>query len=515
MPTVVVVTTMLLATAAPASLPLATADAAIHARGGPKPPPPPPAPFDGSLHFHLGFNVNRSGLYGCCADVNFIGEYEGVKHIFRQSGNPKGDLGWEHHVSEDWVRWRQLPTILQPGAADGSLSLLDEGPVIMWDCNSAADCRPRQSHRQRRGSLLDVGHCVGDASIIGIARPVDAGDPNLTTWRKDAHVAVAGASCYSGPSNAWQTADGAVHFEMINNASEYGAQTSLFINTTADLAAWKVETDIFYPQRGGGGGLFFRLPGDPAAPYTHMLQSDFPGRGDGSTFFALGTYDSSAGTFTNTSGPRSLDFGLQLSELGYRADGTMVSAGWIGQLGASVVREVTYDPQLTTLILNPVPELESLRGALLGSHGATNLRANSSVVLVSDNSTATSFDLEMFFDLPPGGVGVDITVLGNVHIVVVVEAQVVGAPSLSRNATLFLGNAHSNCSGVMALPKQLEMLSLRVLVDVVGVEAFAAGGRGAASKSFPAQPGAGGVVVSSVGSATMRNASVWRMTESV
>eukprot|EP01043_Picozoa_sp_COSAG02_P003567 COSAG02_NODE_88_length_38629_cov_457.967999_4_plen_151_part_00 len=102
------------------------------ARGGPKPPPPPPAPFTGKLHFHLGFDVNGSGLYGCCADINHVGEYMGVKHLFRQSGNPKGDLGWEHHISTDWVHWHQLPTVLQPGAADGSLSVLDNGPVIMW-----------------------------------------------------------------------------------------------------------------------------------------------------------------------------------------------------------------------------------------------------------------------------------------------------------------------------------------------------------------------------------------------
>ena len=56
-----------------------------------------------------------------------------------------------------------------------------------------------------------------------------------------------------------------------------------------------------------------------------MLQTDFPGRYDGTTFFALGIYNAAAGTFTNTSGPRALDFGMQLSELGYRADGTMVS----------------------------------------------------------------------------------------------------------------------------------------------------------------------------------------------
>eukprot|EP01043_Picozoa_sp_COSAG02_P003565 COSAG02_NODE_88_length_38629_cov_457.967999_2_plen_109_part_00 len=94
---------------------------------------------------------------------------------------------------------------------------------------------------------------MGDASIIGIARPVDINDPNLTSWTKEGQVIVQGASCFSGPSNAWQTADGAVHFEMINNSTEHGAQTGLFVNTTHNLTSWTVENGRFYPQRGGGG----------------------------------------------------------------------------------------------------------------------------------------------------------------------------------------------------------------------------------------------------------------------
>jgi len=71
-----------------------------------------------------------------------------------------------------------------------------------------------------------------------------------------------------------------------------------------------------FSGRGGGGGLFFKLPGGEhpptpihPLPYTHMLQSDFPGHSDGTAYYALGIYDDTAGTFLNaTTDPSALDF---------------------------------------------------------------------------------------------------------------------------------------------------------------------------------------------------------------
>ena len=84
-----------------------------------------------------------------------------------------------------------------------------------------------------------------------------------------------------------------------------------------------------------------------------MLQSDFPGQADGTAYYALGRYNPSNGTFDHTAAePRALDFSntYVYNELGYRSDGTMVNAGWIRGLGTSVVREVTYDEELQTLL---------------------------------------------------------------------------------------------------------------------------------------------------------------------
>ena len=84
-------------------------------------------------------------LGGCCADVTAIGEYKGVAHLFKENtGVPGGHgLGFAHYVSKDFVNWVNLPSILQPGAADGSVNFLHpEGPTILWDCTRAAFCAP-------------------------------------------------------------------------------------------------------------------------------------------------------------------------------------------------------------------------------------------------------------------------------------------------------------------------------------------------------------------------------------
>ena len=93
----------------------------------------------------------------------------------------------------------------------------------------------------------------------------------------------------------------------------YNTTTGLFKSTDKTLHTWSLQNGDFYPcaatislpsglhssqdgsdivvhrTRGGGGGLFFRLPKAPGAAeaegaFTHMLQSDFPGKSDGTAF---------------------------------------------------------------------------------------------------------------------------------------------------------------------------------------------------------------------------------------
>jgi hypothetical protein len=169
-------------------------------------PTPPPAPTFPPTTFHIPFNGRGSGHGGCCADINAISEHNGVKHLFKQSGGvhdpTSSGLGFAHYISDDFVRWKYLSTIVTPGGADGSLTFgLPGGPVILWDCTSAGACTggpeadTSSSHqraaetdddRSQTGSRTNSQGCQsGDAAIIGVARPTNASDPKLEHWTKD------------------------------------------------------------------------------------------------------------------------------------------------------------------------------------------------------------------------------------------------------------------------------------------------------------------------------------------
>ena len=152
--------------------------------------------------------------------------------------------GWGHAISADLAHWEQLPkpyaeAILGPNAWDGSLTILDGKPVALFDCTDPA--RDRVGHQASCSGLNvtnntadAVGAAIGDPSFIGIARPADLTDPNLTVWNKDPTAPITflnetggKAAGYSGPSPIWTTPDG-----VMNLVQTYGAgHTGLFCCT--------------------------------------------------------------------------------------------------------------------------------------------------------------------------------------------------------------------------------------------------------------------------------------------
>jgi hypothetical protein len=106
-------------------------------------------------------------------DANAIFQYKGMWHAMHQANW----TDWAHLVSNDMVHWTRLESALFPnGDWDGSLTLLDGKPVIMYDCFNLKDCLP-----------ANATPGLGDNPLVGVARPVDLSDQNLTTWNKDPH----------------------------------------------------------------------------------------------------------------------------------------------------------------------------------------------------------------------------------------------------------------------------------------------------------------------------------------
>jgi hypothetical protein len=126
------------------------------------------------------------------------------------------------------------------------------------------------------------------------------------------------AAGYSGPSPIWRTDDG-----VMNLIQTYGAgHTGLFCCTDPTLRIWEVCNPMFYPDRDAGGAMFLPLPGPPKQrqeeqqqaspssslsaaadliPYTHMIFGVTPGLGKGVA--ALGIYNATGRTFSNSTGP--------------------------------------------------------------------------------------------------------------------------------------------------------------------------------------------------------------------
>lgn len=437
--------------------------------------------------------------------------------MFHQGGG-----GWLHYVSDDYISWTPLPTIIPPGGWDGSLTLLKQpdgsvAPLILYDCTSVQGCRPAHG---AAGTDVESEIAVGDPPIVGVARPVNASDPNLTAWVKDSRnpIYIAGSpSTYSGPSNIWQRKDGKYDFVMI-----LGGSTGLFQSADPELHNWTLVNATFFPKRGGGGGQFFPLPSPGGGPsgYTHILQADF--ESDGTEFMAPGIYDEDAETFSGwPQTPLSLDHSgnFRFVELGYRDDGaTMLNSGWITGCCTSITRHIGWDPELETLLSNPVPEVAKLRGAVLGTVGGQNpapLAPGVPKVLAASNATVA--DIEFYVTVPAAPVDISVNICndggGRPGFAAVFT---VGALLPSGRRTVVLGG--SIPSMIPRPPPGFEMkpgetgFGFRALVDTNLVEMFVAGGR-----LMTSAPGAD---LSSVAPVTVmanrsgvviENGTVWRM----
>jgi hypothetical protein len=493
----------------------------------PRPPPPPPPR---KLAFHLAATRGAN-------DVNAIFGYKGVAHMFHQGGG-----GWLHYVSDDFTSWSELPTIIPPGGWDGSLTLLRQpngsvAPLILYDCTSIKGCKPAgddDNDDESGGGAGGSGNSIvgmGDPPIVGVARPVDPSDPNLTSWVKDARnpIYIAGSpSTYSGPSNIWRRQDGKYDFVMI-----LGHTTGLFQSSDPTMHNWTLVNPKFFPKRGGGGGQFFPLPAPGGGPsgFTHMLQADF--ESDGTEFMAVGTYDEATESITNVPDiPLALDHSgnFRFVELGYRDDGTtMLNSGWITGCCTSITRQIGWDPELETLLSMPVPEVESLRGVVLGTvTSPTPLTPGVPKVLAPSNATIS--DVDFYISIPADAIAITVDICG--------AGVGHGAASVTRNdgamslVALVLSVGKVEASGRRAVtlggsvpsivtrprPPQFELkkgesgFAFRALVDTELVEMFIAGGRLMTSAPGAAlSPAAPVTVTANRSGAAIVNGTVWRM----
>lgn len=220
---------------------------------GRPPPPPPPNPCHANVTNEARFHITNMGVGP--HDANAIFHYKGMWHVMHQANW----TDWAHLVSTDMVHWTRLPSALSPnGDWDGSLTILNGKPVIMYDCYNIPDCLPPNKTHAR--TSIGATHAkAGDPPHVGVARPADSNDQNLTVWEKDPHNPISFPGMgggFAGPSNLWVTtaglgqkdaASGTTTTTTYNMVMALGRSMARFQSTDPTLHNWTVVRGLCHP----------------------------------------------------------------------------------------------------------------------------------------------------------------------------------------------------------------------------------------------------------------------------
>jgi len=466
-------------------------------------------------------------------DANAVFPYKGTWHIMHQANW----TDWAHLVSTDMVRWTRLPSALAPnGDWDGSLSLVNGVPVIMFDCYNIQDCNGSVVSSDRRSSFHPL-----DPPLIGVAHPSDLNDPNLTTWIKDPRNPISLRATdgspistgFAGPSNLFHSPPS----DALSFVVQLGGVIGRVQSDETTLHNWTVADPQFFAGGGHGGrgasGLaFFPLPGGASGGGFDSFLANLwvDGAEAGSQYVEIGSYKN--GTFSNPK-PQPIEYS-QVVVFGTMqcTNGRCIHLGWfnVGAVSLTLPRELTYEYNNITgpwMLAYPVKELAALRGELLGDTEA--VAAPGAPVSAFGTNLSNTFDLEAMVSVPVAGAQFQVSVLASgvnqsakVLLMFQVSEYKDGYASITVNATIpqwvSTKNAAFNTSvsfnSTLQQSAEQMLLPLRIVADRTLVELFVDTGRAAITTPV-VHPGAvasnGGVYFSTHGAALPIKSSAWSM----
>ena len=325
--------------------------------------------------FHLASRV------GWMNDPNGLSWYGGKYHLFYQYhpyDSHWGPMHWGHAVSDDLLRWEYLPAAIAPdmpydhdGCFSGSAVTLPDGRhALMYtsvsrEVGEDGGLRTVQTQSLAFGDGVDYEKYEHNPVITGADLPegasrVDFRDPKL-----------------------WQEPDGMYRALIANNHAGVGGRMLMF--ESRDLFSWRLRSVLAENHYRLGRMWecpdFFRLDGKYVllASAQDMLPRGFEYHNGDGTFYMLGDYDESTGTFTEESN-HAVDYGIDFyaPQTILTRDGRRVMIGWMqnwdtctnmrlpeapwfGQM--SLPRELTIRNGI--LYQAPIRELEQFRGELV------------------------------------------------------------------------------------------------------------------------------------------------------
>lgn len=328
--------------------------------------------------------------------------YNGKYHLFFQfnlTGPYFRNICWGHLVSDDMVNWTPLKEVITPEA--GTVA-----PDGVWSGGATldADGNPVLFFTAGNDSWASSGDRLIGNQNVGIARPKDLSDPNLTEWEVYDGYAI---RQQAGQGTAGQfrdmfvyreeKGDGYIWYMLICTKSTQTNGGAALLYTTEDdsFTSWTYRGEVFnIPNQPSDLGQTWELPvlipiSNEAGTITKWLFAFSPAPADSADndiFYFIGEFDKTTyrfkpdASFGNT--PRRFDFGNNVFTgpsafvdpvsgkvfmfsimQDQRTPNDQYLAGWAHSVG--LAREVYLNDEGTDACIRPADALENYEGKVL------------------------------------------------------------------------------------------------------------------------------------------------------
>jgi beta-fructofuranosidase len=260
--------------------------------------------------------------------------------------------------------------------------------------------------------------CPGGTNLC-IAKPADPSDPLQTNWTKDAKLTGAVNPIFPNtgrdPSTAWKT-----------KAGEWRLTTfDTNIYASMDFNKWyKIGPQPNFPH--GECPSFFELPattpGAGPAPAGSKTYSHVHKASHGGDWMQVGNYiENGIRQNGNWSAEKEvkIDMGHFYASKDFY-DPVMkrrINWGWAQVPPGStqtLPREITWNPELQQLVYSPVVEQDKLRGDVLGTLGATEIKPNTPVPIGAFPAhVGKQSEVDLTFAIPSEAAKFGVVVMGD------------------------------------------------------------------------------------------------------
>ncbi|WP_426252058.1 GH32 C-terminal domain-containing protein [Paenibacillus pabuli] len=344
------------------------------------------------------------------APLYFNGQY----HLFYQN-NQHGpywhNMQWGHWVSDDMVNWRDVQPALSP-------ELFQVDPDGDWTGSAVIDDSGNPTLFFTAGN--DSRAYLNSNQNVGVARSTvqTDGDNDLKKWVKEPKLAVAQQHGKFGEfRDPYVFKDGSTWFMLVGTGYDgQGGSAAVYSTTDPDLMNWTYRGPIYqtnpstYPELGGVWELPVMMS---LGNGKHMLAISPVGSGANvEVYYWIGTWNASTAKFTpDDPKPQLMDFGdfhftgpsgfedpqtgrniMFTIAQGERNSQEESDAGWAHNAGLPVELSLRPDGKLG---INPISELQSLRGQQLVNITTDTSFASANAALSSIQSDTVEIEMEL------------------------------------------------------------------------------------------------------------------------